>query len=268
MPAAPFNLQLFALGMIVTLIAIGGWLWDAMREWRATSEPRPLSHGLPAGTNAAVALLAWSSAAVQRRRTFGAAAHGTGRTRVQVSSNHRRRAHARTQPVAILRPDRCDVILYGFIFSSVLIVGGIFLTLIALTGWYLEAGHEYRSTEAVGHAVPATRDPYKAWPRRLVPIYFSVIAISFAITLVPFGLDFLNSLDATRVDGSAAQGPGTAGHRGKGGRVRYQDADRARRPAVPADVQQQRRRRATQRADRRQLRRRRRSFLTGTSSPA
>ena len=31
---APFNIQLFALGLIVVLISIGGWLWDAMREWR------------------------------------------------------------------------------------------------------------------------------------------------------------------------------------------------------------------------------------------
>src|SRR3954467_918884 len=36
---APFNLQLLALGLIVVLISIGGWLWDAMREWRAAEHP-------------------------------------------------------------------------------------------------------------------------------------------------------------------------------------------------------------------------------------
>src|SRR3954454_14566562 len=36
---APFNIQILIVGLIVTLIAIAGWLWDAMREWRATAEP-------------------------------------------------------------------------------------------------------------------------------------------------------------------------------------------------------------------------------------
>src|SRR5689334_1379244 len=45
---APFNLQLFALGLIVVLIAIGGWLWDAMREWRTTAEPQTAHGALPA----------------------------------------------------------------------------------------------------------------------------------------------------------------------------------------------------------------------------
>jgi plastocyanin len=63
-----------------------------------------------------------------------------------------------------------------------------------MAGWYMEAGREYRSTEAVGHAVPETRDPYQAWPRRLVPVFIAVIALSFAGALAPFGIGFLNSL--------------------------------------------------------------------------
>jgi len=51
---APFNLQLLALGLIVTLIAIAGWLWDAMREWRATDHPETAhAVALPAGASAA-----------------------------------------------------------------------------------------------------------------------------------------------------------------------------------------------------------------------
>src|SRR4051794_5445606 len=53
---APFNLQLLILGLIVILIAIGGWLFDAMREWRATANPEA-AHALPAGAHAAVALV-------------------------------------------------------------------------------------------------------------------------------------------------------------------------------------------------------------------
>ena len=42
-------------------------------------------------------------------------------------------------------PIAVTVLLYGFIFSSVLIVAGVVLFLIAIAGWYLEAGREYFS---------------------------------------------------------------------------------------------------------------------------
>ncbi|HEY7024617.1 MAG TPA: cupredoxin domain-containing protein [Candidatus Limnocylindrales bacterium] len=191
----PFNLQLFALGMIVVLIAVGGWLWDAMREWRATAEPQAVHGALPAGANAAAALVPAQSAALQRRRAFEAAEHFEPEEAQVAYVEPPPGVHMPgPSPWPFFVPIGATVMLYGFIFSSVLIVGGLILTLIALAGWYLEAGREYRSTEAVGHAVPATRDPYKAWPRRLVPIYFSVIAISVAITLAPIGISFLNSL--------------------------------------------------------------------------
>ena len=86
------------------------------------------------------------------------------------------------------------VLLYGVIFSAVLIVAGLILAVIAMAGWYIDAGREYFSTEAVGHAVPATRDPVRAWPRRAVPVFSTVIIIGVLITLVPIGLGYLNSL--------------------------------------------------------------------------
>jgi len=97
-------------------------------------------------------------------------------------------------PWPFFAPIAMAVMLYGIIFSAALLVGGLILALIAIAGWYLDAGHEYRSTEAVGHAVPATRDPRRAWPRRLVPVFVGVIGISFAIALAPLGINWLNSL--------------------------------------------------------------------------
>jgi hypothetical protein len=75
-----------------------------------------------------------------------------------------------------------------------LLIGGLILGVIAAAGWLLDAGHEYRSTEAVGHAVPKTRDPSAVWPKRLVPLYGAVIVISFLLMLAPTGIGFLNSL--------------------------------------------------------------------------
>ena len=199
---SPFNLQLFAVGLVVTLVAIGGWLWDAMREWRTTAEPT-VAHAaalpaganasLPVGANAAVALVPAQSAALQRRRAFQVAEQLEPPEPVYVEPPPGVHMPG-PSPWPFFAPIGVTVMLYGIIFSSVLIVGGLILTIIAITGWYLDAGHEYFSTESAGHAVPKTRDPYKAWPRRLVPIYGAVIAISVAITLAPLGLNYLNSL--------------------------------------------------------------------------
>src|SRR3954449_6859066 len=185
----PFNIQLLALGLIVLLISIAGWLYDAMREWRAVAHPgMGPGPAVTAGAHASMALVPAMTAAARRPGAFGAAA---------APPVVEERAYAEPPPGVhmpgpspwpFFAPIGATVMLYGFIFSSVLIVGGLILTIIAIVGWYLDAGQEYRSTEAVGHAVPTTRDPRRVWPRRLVPVYGAVIAISFAVTLAPIGL--------------------------------------------------------------------------------
>jgi plastocyanin len=97
--------------------------------------------------------------------------------------------------------------LLGVIFSSVLIIGGLVLGVIAAAGWLREAGREYRTTEEFGHAIPATRDPAKAWPRRLVPIFAAVIAISLLVALAPLGLSYINGLTPPSAGPSAVAVP-------------------------------------------------------------
>jgi plastocyanin len=92
--------------------------------------------------------------------------------------------------------------LFGLVFSGVLVVGGLILGIIAAAGWLIDAGQEYHSTEAVGHAVPRTRDPRAVWPGRLVPLYAAVVVISLLGMLAPTGISFLNSL--TPPEASAA----------------------------------------------------------------
>jgi plastocyanin len=97
-------------------------------------------------------------------------------------------------PWPFFAPIAVTLMLFGVIFSSILILGGLILAFIAVGGWFRDAWREWQSTEEVGHVVPATRDPVKAWPRRLVPIFVGVIAISFLVALAPLGLSYLNSL--------------------------------------------------------------------------
>jgi hypothetical protein len=62
---------------------------------------------------------------------------------------------------------------------------------IASIGWLLDAGKELDDIEAHGHASQADRDPEKAWPRRLMPVYFFVGALAIGLTLAPWLLSLL-----------------------------------------------------------------------------
>jgi plastocyanin len=149
-----------------------------MREWRSTAaggHVAAMAVALPAATTALIP--AASSAAVVEYPEPPAGVHMPG-----------------PSPWPFFAPIALVVMLFGLIFSAVLLVGGLILGIIAAAGWLLDAGQEYRSTEAVGHAVPRTRDPRAVWPRRLVPLYGAVIVISFLGMLAPTGLSFLNSL--------------------------------------------------------------------------
>ena len=198
----PFNLPVLAVGLVVTLVAIVGWLRDAMGEWRATAH----------GGHGALAVAGASAGTA----TLG---HGTGSAMVigQPAAVVERRFEPVEPPPGVhmpgpspwpfFAPIAATVMLLGVIFSSVLIIGGLILAVIAAGGWLRDAAREYRSTEAVGHAVPATRDPVEAWPRRLVPLFAAVIGISVAITLAPVGLGYLNSLTPPSAGPSAPAVP-------------------------------------------------------------
>jgi plastocyanin len=182
-PTEPFNLPLLVIGLIVSLVAVTGWLLDAGREWRSTATT---AHG-PAMTVALPAMhggMALPAPTIPTEPTAAVVAYPEPPAGVHMPG---------PSPWPFFAPIALAVMLLGVIFSGVLLVGGLILGVIAATGWLLEAGHEYRTTEAVGHAVPATRDPRLVWPRRLVPLYAAVIVISFAGMLAPTGLAFINS---------------------------------------------------------------------------
>ncbi len=181
-PVSAINTPLFIAGLIVSIIAIGGWLLEAMREWRATAAAEQLgagtvhqAHALAPGATSA--LVPAGSAAVAQYAEPPEGVHMPG-----------------PSPWPFLAPIAMVLILFGLIFSAALIIGGLVLGVIAAAGWLIDAGHEYKSTEEVGHAVPATRDPVAVWPKRLIPIFIAVIGISLLVTLAPVGISWLNSL--------------------------------------------------------------------------
>jgi plastocyanin len=178
-PTEPLNLPLFVIGLVVSLIAVAGWLLEAMREWRSTAagahEPA-MAVALPApAARGALAAPAPTTAIVEYPEP-PPGVHMPG-----------------PSPWPFFAPIALMVMLFGVVFSGVLLVAGIVLGVIAAAGWLIDAGQEYHSTEEVGHAVPRTRDPSAVWPKRLVPLYGAVIVIAVLGMLAPTGLAFLNS---------------------------------------------------------------------------
>lgn len=187
-PIEPVNVPLLVVGLIISLVAVAGWLRDANREWRATAvgahEPAlaggpAMAVALPAGGSSSALVPAGPSAmtVAERYPEPPPGVHMPG-----------------PSPWPFFAPIALFVMLLGVVFSAILLVGGLILGVIAAAGWLLDAGHEYRSTEATGHAVPKTRDPSAVWPRALVPLYGAVIVISFLLMLAPTFFGFLNSL--------------------------------------------------------------------------
>jgi hypothetical protein len=179
---ALFNVPFLLAGLLVTTIAIVGWLREAMGEWRATAHGQHAVVAVAPGEIAALHGGSGSALALLPEREFVAPEPPAG---VHMPG---------PSPWPFFAPIAFAVMLLGAIFSSVLIVAGLVLGLIVAAGWLKEAGWEYRTTEELGHAVPKTRDPSKAWPKRMVPIFAGVIAIGLLVTLAPVGLGYLNGL--------------------------------------------------------------------------
>jgi len=202
-PTQPLNVPLFVIGMIVTIVAVLGWLRDAMREWRNTEhgvhEPAlAVTGGYGAALMPGSALVpahAGAMVAVQAEPEFVPVEPPPG---VHMPG---------PSPWPFFFPIAVTVMLFGVIFSSILIVGGLILAAIAAGGWLRDAWREWKSTEEVGHVIPETRDPVKAWPKRLVPIFAVVIAASVLIALAPLGLNYLNTLTPASAGPTAAAVP-------------------------------------------------------------
>jgi plastocyanin len=183
----PFNPILFVAGLLVSLVGVAGWLRDAMREWRQTADQTAHASALvPVGESALVP--AQAAAGQAPGQTVAAAApyappeappgvHMPG-----------------PSPWPFFAPIALTVLFFGLIFNPALVVAGVLLGLIAAVGWLRDANREWRSTQEVGHAVPATRDPRAAWPRRVVPVFIAVIGLAVLVAASPVAFEWLGTL--------------------------------------------------------------------------
>lgn len=178
---APVNLPLVGVGLLVLAVAVGGWLRDAMREWRGTA-------AADAATGGATAVTALSHGAGGRAAAIDALAPGPRPDLAELPPG----IHLPPpSPWPLFAPIGATVIFFGFVLSPVLIIGGIVMTVIAIIGWYRDAGTEYRQTEAGQPPQPRPMDPEQAFPKRLVPVYLGIAAVTFAIAALPLFFSIL-----------------------------------------------------------------------------
>lgn len=159
----PVNPALFGLGLAVGLVGMAGWYLDAGREWRAIETGgRGDADGGTLVTGEAVAQLpSWAAEPPP-------GVHMPG-----------------PSPWPFFAPIGMFFAFLGLIFGSALLIGGILMSLVAVVGWYRDAATEYRQTETIGHVVPETRDPARAWPHSVVLLFGAIAAVALAITLFP-----------------------------------------------------------------------------------
>lgn len=159
------NLLLLVIGASIAVIGILGWYLDAKDEYVAVEAG---GHGDQARLAAVTAQPpGWSLAPPEGMHLPGPSAWPF------------------LAPVGLL------FLGAGLIFGPALLIGGLVMAAIAAIGWLLDADRELDDLEEHGHPSQADRDPEKAWPRRLIPIYVFVAGLALLITLLPWLLSLL-----------------------------------------------------------------------------
>lgn len=186
----PVNVPLFLAGLGVGAAGVAGWYLDAGREWRrAESGAHGAGHGEATAISAGTVpqLPAWAMEPPPGVHLPG------------------------PSPWPFFAPIGIAFIFLGLIFGPVLIIGGLLMAAVAVVGWFRDAGREYRSVEAGHMPEPVSRDPEKAFPKSLVPLYGTIAALAIALTLFPVVIGLLpGSGDAAAGGDTPAESPDPA----------------------------------------------------------
>jgi hypothetical protein len=161
--ASVANMVLLTIGVAIVGIGLLGWYLDANREY---AHVEAASHGrLEAGHGARPP--DWALQPPAGTHLPGPSAW------------------------PFLAPLGLGFIVAGLVFGPAMLIGGLAMAAIAAIGWLLDAGRELDDVEAHGHPTQADRDPDKAWPRRLIPVYVFVGGLALLLTLAPWLISLL-----------------------------------------------------------------------------
>ena len=156
------NLLILGAGLAIAAVGILGWYLDAGREYAAVE-----AGGHPSEAEAIVDPPGWSLAPPEGMHLPGPSAW------------------------PLLAPVGLLFLASGLLFGPAMFIGGAIMAAIASIGWLIDAGRELEDVEEHGHPTQGDRDPEKAWPTRLIPVYFIVGGAAIALTLLPWLLSLL-----------------------------------------------------------------------------
>jgi plastocyanin len=228
----PVNAPLALIGLVVTLAVLGGWIRDAMLDWQRVEGTAPHAQAaaadgapgaLPARTSAFAALQ--SGSWVLPRGTASVVATTAGAAQVAAAAGNAELAeltaaghavHAPApSPWPFFLPIGAFFVLFGLVMNPALLFGGLAMALIAIAGWFRDAGREFRQVDAGLVAEPASRDPERAFPKRLVAVYAVIAVASVAVGAAPSIIASVNSGPAAAQPGTAAGGAVAGGAAGQ-----------------------------------------------------
>src|SRR3990170_1037945 len=152
------NLPLLGLGLAVVLVGIVGWYLDARREWRRAEDPT------------------WSAAPALEpgpEPTPPPGVHLPG-----------------PSPWPFLAPIALAVFMFGIVFSFWFVLGGLAMAVVAIAGWYRDAGREWRGAEE--GCAPPHYEARSAISGRLVSLYALIAAVSLGLFFAPNYIAWVN----------------------------------------------------------------------------
>lgn len=153
-----FTMALLGIGVVVALGGIAGWYIDANREYVQVEAG---AHGAPM-LESGQEPPSWALQPPEGMHLPGPSAW------------------------PFLAPVGLFFAVAGLVFGAAMLIGGLVMAAIAVVGWLLDANRELDDVEEHGHPTQADRDPEKAWPRRLIPVYVIVGAAAIGLTLLPW----------------------------------------------------------------------------------
>jgi plastocyanin len=215
------NAPVLLVGLVVTLAVLAGWIRDAMLDWQRvdarTSQAAlgDTSHvsGEMASPSMAVASLPSGTWVVPRRLPAVASTVGGDATAPAAAAPHAVHLPA-PSPWPFFLPVGAFFVLFGLVMDRALLAGGLLMTLIALAGWFRDAGREFRQVDAGLVAGPADRDPERAFPKRLVGVYAAIAAASILLGAGPSIIAAVNASPAAAQPTTAAAGAGAVASAG------------------------------------------------------
>lgn len=188
----PVYLPLFLAGLGVGAVGLVGWYLDAGREWRRAETAGQSSH------MTAITASAGGSAAGSAPIPTWAIEPPPG---IHLPG---------PSPWPFFAPIGIAFVFLGLIFGPFLILGGLIMAIIAVIGWYRDAGREYTAVEAGHHPEPVSRDPARAVPNVLPPLFGIIAAGAIALTLAPTLINLLPGSGDPGASGAPVESPNPA----------------------------------------------------------